>query len=311
MPIVGFLSTLTEDDFGHLLTAFKNGLCNNLHTPKTCVGSGHNVPTSLGANDVFIQTRWTKGVYGPTLKNAAGDLVRSRPAVIAATGGVVSAKAAESKTRTIPIVFLSGRTKNQEHDDHPANTAGIWLGNTKYAVEKLGRHEILKELFEFTRLEIFNLIHKLSIVFDDEKDWTNAIVVTNGIEKGFDKAFDEILKCRARALTISADSFFTTRNKVIVKFANERFNKPVCYPFREYVEHGGLMSYGPNLADAYRSLGLEAAQIINEGLTGKTIGRLKKPAKVELRLVANRATANAQLGSAEAQKLLGAAHDVI
>ncbi len=319
MPTVGFLSTLTNKStvtnkgFGHLLAAFEDQLSRELSSSwKLRTPSDDTVPKDLGANEVFICTRWTDGQYGTQLSTAADQLAKINPppTVIAATGGVTSAKAAQSKTGNIPILFLSGRTKSQEHDDHSANARGIWLDNTKYAVEHVDRHRKLRDVFGFANDAIFNLVHDLPQVFDDEKDWTNTVVVKGG---NFAAAFDEIMRkgARVQALTVSADSHFTTHYDGIVNFANTKFKKPVSYPFREYVEQGGLMSCGPSLTEAYRALGSWAAGIINSNFTFKDLGKLQDKALARPRLVVNQAAARAQLGAAKADELIRAADDLI
>jgi hypothetical protein len=315
MPTIGFLSALTENDFRHLLDAFLDQLRRGLGTTKwTVVGAGPTVP-GLGANDIFVVSRWTNGVYGQPLRAAAGDLVGTTPTpiVIAATGGITPSKAVQALTRDIPILFLSGRTKTQEHDNHHANTRPIWLDNTLFAVEEVGRHKTLRNVLQLRDEAIFNLVHALSTTFDDEKDWTNAVVVDDGPRTGFGSAFQKLLGLgsQASALTISADAFFTTRIPEIVNFANSRFMKPVSYPFREYVKRGGLMSVGPNLTEAYGALGSWAAAVVGNGFTKDDLHKLPNAVLGRSLLVVNTATATSQLSVTMAQKLLQAADEQI
>jgi putative ABC transport system substrate-binding protein len=76
-------------------------------------------------------------------------------------------------------------------------------------------------------------------------------------------AFAEAAEKRVGGLLVCADPFFTSRRKEIVALAAEH-QLPTAYPFREYVDVGGLMSFGPDLRNAYRQIGLYAAMILRD-----------------------------------------------
>ena len=76
-----------------------------------------------------------------------------------------------------------------------------------------------------------------------------------------DAAFASATEQHVNALVVSADPFFMTRRAQLVGLATTH-KMPVVYPFREFVDDGGLMSYGPSLALAYRDAGIYAARIL-------------------------------------------------
>jgi ABC-type uncharacterized transport system substrate-binding protein len=309
MPTIGFLNTLRQVNGQHLLDAFAKGVKDNLDKAFTYVGAGHDVPT-LAANDVFICTRWADGDFdnlGPNAKELS-SLVPA-PKVIAGTGGIRSAKAVESFTTTIPIVFISGREKVHEHDDHTKNAKGTYLDTTKFSVENLQSYKDLKSL-GIPGDQIFCLINKKSKVNDDEKDWTNTVSVKNN---DLDSAFTTIMNLEdsVGGLVVSADPIFHDNKARIVAFANNVFRKPVAYPFSEYVAVGGLMSAGLDLGQQYNLIGSWAADIINKNLSGKQLGKLQNKGRAKRLLVVNRDTAQLQLDKTKRTKLLDKADRVI
>jgi putative ABC transport system substrate-binding protein len=87
------------------------------------------------------------------------------------------------------------------------------------------------------------------------------VVVKASDDAELDAAFTALLQARLIALQVASDPFFDTRRQRIVAFAAQ--NKiPAIYQFREYVLDGGLMSYGPDLPDAYRQVGVYASRIL-------------------------------------------------
>ena len=80
-------------------------------------------------------------------------------------------------------------------------------------------------------------------------------------ESEIDAAFEAMKRSRANALVIANDTFFVTRREQIVALA-ARHAIPTSYPFREFVAAGGLMSYGPRIADGYRQAGVYTARIL-------------------------------------------------
>jgi putative ABC transport system substrate-binding protein len=120
-----------------------------------------------------------------------------------------------------------------------------------------------------------------------------------------DRAFAEITKARAGALTVLPSSmFFNERRRLVDLAAKNRL--PAMHPAREYVDAGGLMAYGPNLADLYR----RAATCVDRILKGANPGGLPVEQPTKFELVINLKTAKA-LGLTIPPALLGRADEVI
>ncbi|MGC1236631.1 MAG: ABC transporter substrate-binding protein, partial [Xanthobacteraceae bacterium] len=120
-----------------------------------------------------------------------------------------------------------------------------------------------------------------------------------------DAAFTSAVEQKVRALVISADSFFMTQRAQLLGLAASH-KMPVVYAFREFVDDGGLMSYGPSLTSAYRHAGVYAGRILKGTKPGEL--PIELPAKFEF--VINLKTAKA-LGLAIPSGLLAIADEVI
>jgi putative ABC transport system substrate-binding protein len=121
----------------------------------------------------------------------------------------------------------------------------------------------------------------------------------------FDRAFSEMTRARAGALTVLGSAmFFSERRRLVDLAAKNRL--PVVYPQREFVDAGGLMSYGPNLADTFR----RAATYVDKILKGAKPADLPVEQPTKFELVINLKTAKA-LGLTIPQSVLGRADHII
>ena len=254
MPNIGFLCSGSRREFAHLLAAFRDGL----------KLQGYQVVSSApkGRKDIRIHAAWADGDYSK-LPGKAKPLIDKRVQVLAVTGGLASLKAAEGYAAAagsnIPIVFIAGRGKSKP-GDHGPNAKGIHLGTTSPKVEDHNRHKRLRELVG-RNAHINMLINKDSPVHDDEKKWGKSVMA--GTVGELSKAFATAVNVnKAAALFVSADPVFNRNRAEIIRLA-KKYKIPACYPWREYVEAGGLMSHGPNLANVYRRLGIWAAMVLD------------------------------------------------
>jgi putative ABC transport system substrate-binding protein len=298
LPVLGFLSSVAPGT-SPLMGAFHQGL------GETGFVEGRNVA---------IEYRWAEGRYD-RLPSLAADLVRRRVAAIVATGGEMSARAARDETTTIPVLFLTGYDPVQLRTvagvvRGGGNSTGISLYTTTLALKRL---EFLRELMP-APARIATLVNPNSVTADIEtKDLAAAaheagielIVLTAGTESEFAEAFAAAARQRADALLISADAFFTNKRAQLVALAEQHAIR-VAYPWREYVQSGGLMSYGPRLSDAYRDIGRYAGRVL-KGATPADLP-IQGPRKFEL--VINLKTAKA-LGLTLPPLLLARADEVI
>jgi putative tryptophan/tyrosine transport system substrate-binding protein len=86
-------------------------------------------------------------------------------------------------------------------------------------------------------------------------------ILRAGTEAEIDTAFATLARAGVQALLVAADPFFNSQRERIVALA-ARYRVPSIYETRTYVTAGGLMSYGPNVADTYRQVGVYAGQIL-------------------------------------------------
>jgi putative ABC transport system substrate-binding protein len=261
MPVVGFLSSGSPRTFANFLKAFQAGLNEE--------GFGE-------ARNVAIVYRWAEGHFDE-LDALAAELVADGVAVIAATGGMRSAEAAKNATTTIPIVFVIGfdpvKLRLVASFNKPGgNMTGTTIITTELATKRLN---LLYDLDPGVRNVGF-LMSQESPNADAEIEEVvvaarntrrpSVVIKVSSIEE-IDAAFASAAEQGVRALMISGDPLFMTRRAQLVDLA-ARYRIPVVYPFREFVDDGGLMSYGPSLASAYRRAGVYVGRILRGAKPG-------------------------------------------
>ena len=282
VPVIGFLSSGSPRAFATLVAAFRQGLSEQGYV------EGRNV---------FIADRWAEGHYDE-LDGLANNLVRRRVRLIAATGGVVSAKAAMKATATIPILFVIGTDPVQlglvaSLSRPGGNATGASVFSTELAPKRL---ELLHALGPGIRRTAI-LVNPGSVTTDIEtRDAIAAaqllghplVVLKASTESEIDPAFGLATQQQVSALLVSADPFFNTRRDHVVALA-ARHAIPVMYPWRDYVVAGGLMSYGTELTWGYHLIGQYAGRI----LKGEKPSDLPVQLPTRFNLVINLKTAQA------------------
>ncbi|HKT17974.1 MAG TPA: ABC transporter substrate-binding protein [Stellaceae bacterium] len=299
VPVVGFLSSGSPASFGNFVAAFRQGLSDEGYAE---------------GSTVRIDYRWAQGRYNDLDALAAG-LVHDRVDLIAATGGVVSAKAALKATASIPIVFVVGFDPVglglvQSLNKPGGNATGISIFTTELIAKRV---QLLYELSPgISKVAI--LVNAKAVVTDIEIQETIAAIKRSGrslltlsatTESEIDAAFAAAAEQKAGGLIVSADPYFTSRRAQVVGLAT-RYAIPAIYPVRQYADAGGLMSYGPNLERAYRDSGNYAGRIL-KGADPKT---LPVELPTTFNLVINLKAAKA-LGLNISPLLLAIANDVI
>jgi putative tryptophan/tyrosine transport system substrate-binding protein len=297
-PVIGYLSSLTQADSVHFDAAFRRGLSD----------MGY-----VDGQNVSFEYRWITDHYDP-LPAMAADLVQRQVAVIAALGppAVLAAKAA---TATIPIVFVTGADPIKfgfvaSFNRPGGNITGIWMVTTVLAQKRL---QLVHELVPKAEL-IALLVNPTSPVAEPQTQDAQAAARALGLklsvlsavtETDFDQVFATLVQQRADALFISADPFFSSRREHLVALS-ARHAIPTLYEFREFVEAGGLMSYGTVLRDGYYKGGNYAGRILKgahpAGLPVEQVNKLE--------LVINLKTAKT-LGLEIPPQLLALADEVI
>jgi putative tryptophan/tyrosine transport system substrate-binding protein len=290
VPVIGFLNSGSPGPFALLLGAFHQGLKDGGYV------EGQNVA---------IEYRWAEGRYD-RLPALAADLVRREVAAIAATGGTLSARAAKAATVTIPILFA---TANPVGDGLVAsfsrpggNATGVSVFTTELAPKRL---QWLRELVPKA--------DKIAILINLANQETEALTragvqlltIKAPADSDFELAFTQAVQRGVDALLVSADPLYNARRTEIVALA-ARHSLPAAYPWREYVEAGGLMSYGTSLTGAYRQVG----QYVSRVLKGDKPAELPVQNPTKFELVINIRTAKA-LGLTIPETLLATADEVI
>jgi putative tryptophan/tyrosine transport system substrate-binding protein len=255
MPVVGILGGHTGADWTPFVAAFQVGL--------------KEIGFVEGQN-IRIEYRWAEGHYD-RLPALAADLVRSRVAVIAAIGGVNSALAAKTVTSEIPIVFLTGRDPIElgfvKSFNRPGgNLTGINLQNAELESKRL---ELLRELVS-NAATIAILINPDNRNHRSRVDALAAAVRAGGqqvvvlgaaMEGDFEPAFAMLSQRGADALIVSPDPFLDSHRETLVSLT-ARYAVPAIFQWREFVQAGGLASYGTSLADAHRQVGNYIGKIL-------------------------------------------------
>ena len=255
MPVIGFLNSASPGPAATLVAAFRHGL---------------NKAGYVEGQNVAIEYRWAEGQYD-RLRGMASDLVRRNVSLIAATGGLVVAQAAKGATSTIPVLFIAGFDPVREGLAASINRPGGNATGVSVYTAELGpkRLELLRELLPNV-VKIAMLVNPRSISTEIErKDLEEAtrgtglqlLVLEASAEGDLEKAVNDAVNQSAGALIVSADAFFTSRRSQIVALAAQ-YALPASYPWLQYAEAGGLISYGPNLTWAYEQIGVYASRIL-------------------------------------------------
>jgi ABC-type uncharacterized transport system substrate-binding protein len=258
VPVIGFLNSASpgpSGPFQSFLAAFRQGM---------------NEGGYVEGRNVVIEYRWAGGQFA-RLPELAADLVARRVSLIAATGGAVSARAARGATSTIPILFIGGPDPVADGivtslNEPGGNATGVALRTLELMPKRL---ELLHELVPHA-VAVALLVNPTDVTNELEAKVVEAMMRAIGghmvllkasAENDFEPAFVSAVRQQADALLVSPNAFFTARRAQIVALA-ARYGMPAAYPWREYVDAGGLMSYGPSIPGAYRQIGLYAGRIL-------------------------------------------------
>ena len=299
MPVIGFLNNQSAAQWKHLLAGFHQGLAE----------AGF-----VEDQNVVVEYRWAEG-RNERLEALVSDLVSRKVAVIVATGGPDPINAAKSATTVIPIVFTVGTDPVKaglvQSLARPAgNITGFTLFTTTLAPKRL---EILRELVPGPA-PIAMLVNPENIGMGNQiRDLSQAAgtlgqrlhVATARGGSGIDAAFADMIAAGVRALFVASDSTFFARRAEIVALAVAH-KIPTIYEAREFVEAGGLLSYGVSFPDVYRQAGLYTARILRGAKPADL--PVVQPSRFEL--VLNLKTAKA-LGLTFPPTLMALANEVI
>jgi putative ABC transport system substrate-binding protein len=299
IPVIGYLSAASPGPVAPFVTAFRQGLSE--------VGF-------VDAKNVTIEFRWAENQLD-RLPGLATDLVNRRVDLIVTGGGPAAALAAKQATSTIPIFFIAiGDPVATGLVSSLARPGGNVTGFSILVVKlNAKRFELLSELVPGARV-IGLLVNPNSSSTDrivrDVKEAARARGVQLPVlkaSKGADieGAFASLVQLEAAALLVGSDPLFNNRREQIVALAS-RYAIPAMHEFRESVEIGGLVSYGPDQTYFNHQAGVYAGRILG----GKKPADIPVEQPTKLELVVNLKTAKA-LGLTVPQSILTRADVVI
>ena len=301
MPVIGWLDIRSSDTMmGDRLRGFRQGLKDTGYVER---------------ENVAIEYRWAENSVD-RLSELTAELVRRQVAVIVTPGGPVAVLAAKAATPTIPIVFIV--TQDPVGLGLVASVArpgGSLTGVNIFTAELVAKRlELLRDLVPgAARVAVLANPTNATIAETTVRD-VEASARALGLQiqvfnvstiREIDAAFATFARERPDALFVAGDPFFNSRRVQLAHLAT-RHAVPSTYALRDYVEAGGLMSYGPNIADAYRQMGVYTGRI----LKGAKPADLPVVQSNKFELVINAGTAR-MLGLEVPPMLLARADEVI
>ena len=301
VPRIGFLGSTTASAFASRVEALRAGL--------------RDLGYVEGKN-IVIEWRWAEGKVD-RLSDLAADLVRLKVDVIVTSDGI-AIRAAKGATATIPIVM----TQSIDPVDlgfvaSLAKPGGNITGLSFMAPETSGKGlELLKEAFpKISRVAV--LAPATSSTSSPTDGWFQAMeaaaqalgvklqILTPADADGIDSAFSAMTRERAGALVVRPNPIFLqNRTRIVMLAAKNRL--PAMYTSQDYVEAGGLMSYGANNADLWR----RSATYVDKILKGAKPADLPVEQPMKFEFVINLQTAK-QIGLTIPQSVLFRADKVI
>ena len=299
MPVIGLLSARSPEESASLVAAFRRGLTES--------GIVEN-------QNATIEYRWALGDYD-RLPAMAAELAGRSVSVLASVGGEASVRAAMTATKSIPIVGIfaddpvaSGLAASVSRPG--GNTTGVFNFNPALEPKRLGLlHELVPQA---TTIGVLLNPHyppaagQLSGAEEAARTMgvqAQALRASNDSE--IEAAFEVAKRRDIRAIAVTSDPFFNTRSAKLVALA-ARHAMPAIYPFREYADAGGLMTYGVNIGEMYRQVGVYAGRIVK----GTQPADLPIVQPIKFDFVINLKTA-AALGVKFSDKLVSLADEVI
>jgi putative ABC transport system substrate-binding protein len=280
MPVIGFLDAASAAERTDYMAAFRQGLFQ----------AGY-----VDGQNVAFEYRWAEGRYD-RLPELAADLVRRPLSVIVTPGTTAAAQAAKAATATIPIVFGVGGDPVQlglvaSLNRPGGNATGVNFFTTDLVAKRM---ELFRELVPGAK-RVAVLLNPTdhsndSALRDVETAAIGQQVLAFEAATGreIDAAFAGLAREKVDALFVSGGTFFSTRRVQLAVLA-ARYAVPASYSQRNFVEAGGLMSYGTPLADVWRQVGLYTARVLKGAKPADL--PVMQPTKFELAINLNTARA--------------------
>jgi putative ABC transport system substrate-binding protein len=300
IPVVGYIQSGPAAVSPRFAAAFRKGLSET---------------GSVEGQNVAVEYHWSEG-QPDRLAALMAELVRRRVAVIATPGSAPAALAARAATATIPIVFsVAEDPVTLGLVASLARPGGNATGINFFVQEQVNRRLVLLQELIPKAVRVAVLVNPTNapnteITLREAKEAAPAIglqirVLNASTSSEIDAAFATFARERPDALFVAADAFFVSRRVQLANVAS-RERVPAIYSNRDYVTAGGLMSYGTDLTDTYRQVGVYTGNI----LKGAKPADLAVVQSTKFEFVINHQTARA-LDIEVPTGLLGLADEVI
>jgi len=255
MPLVGLVNGRSAQDAARNTAAFRKGL---------------NETGYVEGQNVTVEYQWLEGQYD-RLPSLIAQLSR-RVAVIATPGLTAGAQAAKAATTTIPIVFgvaedpvKLGLVASLARPG--GNATGINVFTSEVTAKRLGLlHDLVPKAVRVAVLVNPANAPIAETMLREVPQAARAIglqiqVLNASTSREIEAAFATLVRDRADALFVAPDAFFVSRRVQFSTLA-ARHGIPAAYTTREDVEAGGLMSYGTDILDMWRQVGVYTGQIL-------------------------------------------------
>jgi putative ABC transport system substrate-binding protein len=300
MPVIGYLSGATFETMREYVAAFHRGLAD------AGFAEGRNVA---------IEYRWAEG-HNDRLPALATDLARRDVAIIVVGSSTPGALAAKAATQTIPIVFQIGTDPVKvglvaSLARPGGNITGITIINVELIAKCLElMHNLMPPATTVAVLvnpaNILQTATEKGVLQDAARALGARVVILNASSPSeIESTFATLVGERVGALVVSGETFFLTQRDRLVELA-AHYAVPTIYAYREFVAAGGLLSYGADVSDANRRVGVNTGRI----LKGEKPANLPVEQATKVELIINLKTARA-LGITVPLPLLGRADEVI
>jgi ABC-type uncharacterized transport system substrate-binding protein len=299
-PVVGLLHSASQAAFARYLATFRKGLAEQGYV------EGQNV---------VIEQRWAEDHFD-RLPELAADLVHRRVNVIAVPGNTMSALAAKAASGAIPVVFgipddpvKYGLVASLARPG--GNATGVNFFTGEIAAKRLGlMHELLPKAERIALLVSPNDATNAEVTIRDTQAAASTLglqiqVVNASTSDEIDVALATLARERPDALFVAPGAFFNSRRAQLATLT-ARHAIPASYAVRDYAEAGGLMSYGTDLGDMFRQVGVYTGRV----LKGEKPADLPVLQPTKFEFVINLGTAKA-LGLTVPPTLLARADEVI
>jgi putative tryptophan/tyrosine transport system substrate-binding protein len=297
--VIGVLNGQSAEGYARNFAELRKGLSENGY---------------IEGQNLTIEYRWGDG-HEDRLPGLAADLVQRQVAAIMCSGSPTATLAAKSATSTIPIVFSTGidpvKAGYVQSLNRPGgNVTGVSFLAAQLNEKRLGLfHELLPSLT--TLAALVNVKRPTPVSSADNIEnaarsmGSTIHILPAGTDGEIDAAFEALPGLKADGLLVGADPFFLNNRSKIVALA-AHYAVPTIYELREFVDDGGLMSYGTSITEAYHQAGSYLARI----LKGEKPADLPVVQSTKFDLIINLKTAKA-LGLTVPPNLLTLADEVI